>query len=126
MSQWSGKQRVYPDKQSTQVNEKQTRVSTSLDVMKNRFLQSGKGCISVFLGSQVCLCTSLILSNRKDSTEGKTGPMLYMLIIIPGLPSQLCFPGLLKMHVKNLKVLLSPKELLQDPKGNFHPFVLNN
>ena len=120
MSQWSGKQRVYPGKQSTQVNEKQTRVSTSLDVMKGRFLQSGKGCISVFLGSQVCLCISLILSNRKDSTEGKTGPMLYMLIIIPGWSSQLCFPGLLKMHVKNLKVLLSPKELLQEK------FVLNN
>lgn len=59
------------------MNEKQTRVSTLVDVMRSKSLQPSEGYIPVFLCSQVFLCISLALSNRKYSTEVKTGPMLY-------------------------------------------------
>lgn len=49
-----------------------------------------------------------------------------MLLITSGQPSQLWFLGLLKMYVKNLIILSSPKELLKDLKGNFLLLVLNN
>lgn len=45
--------------------------------MRSKSLQPSEGYIPVFLCSQVFLCISLALSNRKYSTEVKTGPMLY-------------------------------------------------
>ena len=41
-----------------------------------------------------------------------------MLIITPAWPGQLCFPGLLKMSMKNPLLLPPLKDLLKDTAGN--------
>ena len=46
---------------------------TPLHILENRSFQSGQGCFSDILGSQVCVCFSPFCTHRKGSSESKSG-----------------------------------------------------
>ena len=49
-----------------------------------------------------------------------------ILIITPAWPGQLCFPGLLKMSMKNPLLLTPLKDLLKDTAGKLNTLVMQN
>ena len=46
---------------------------TPLHILENRPFQSGQGCFSDILGSQVCVCFPPFCTHKKGSSESKSG-----------------------------------------------------
>ena len=81
-------------------------------------------CISDNMGGEGCLCLPPISSDPK-----MLGKMLkekaQMVIITPEWQSQAFYLPLLEMSVQSPILLPPQKDLLQSPRGEFHPLILN-
>ena len=95
---------------------------TPLHILENWSFQSGQGCFSDILVSQVCVCLSRFCAHRKGSSESKSGSVFNA----HNNPSMARPTMVFKMSVENPLLLPALKDLLKDPAGKLNPLVIQN
>jgi len=90
--------------------------------MKNGSLQLRKGCLSNKVEHRVDLCLPSFCLNRQSTKESCDRESL--IIIIPLWQTKHWHPLLLQLCVSNPIQLPNNKSLPRNPKGEYHPLII--